>query len=432
MTRHQSSIEKETGKHYRLASFALEFSDKASGTEIPGKIHLIPIGEWEHDLYGTIIITASDIAQFKRNFDAGLRNGVAITAGHEGYEELPAQGWITDVECREDGLWGTVDWTKLGQTTLGDKQFKFFSPEFSPDYEDAETHEKYENVLTGGALTKSPYFKELNAIVFSEKGIKKFNDNNTMDLATITAKKVEDLNDEEKVFLKAHKDELTEEQKTAFTAVIDEPESEEDKAARVAKEEGDANEAAGLNRDGTKKEEGAPAADDAAAEKPPVNASEKVTVSAGELYALRMKANEGAQAFKELKVARIAGEVSKLIFNEKTNKAGVLLPKASANVQSFMEGLTEAQTAQFKTIMASTVPVDTTKFSEIGSGAAPEAEAATEVERRVQVKMSENPTMKYSEALKTVMSEAAAKGDRLEQRYDDGLKKATKDQSIKA
>lgn len=406
-------------KPVKLGGFAFEFAETTDAS-IPTMIHLIPIGEWKHDLYGDISITASDIRQFAQNFNAGIRNGVYITAGHEGMLELPAQGWITRVECRETGLWGEIDWNDLGRTTLSDKQYKFFSPEFYREYEDPETHEQFKNVLTGGALTKSPYFKELEAIVFSEK-IRSFNDNNTMDLATILAKDVSAMSEDEKAFIKAHAAELTEDQKAQVTSIIDAPESPEEKEVREAKEQGDANEAAGLNRDGSAKT----TEEDKGGE---IAASEKVMITAGELALLRSKADKGEAAFAELKKAKITASVKAHIFNE-SNKTGKFLPKCETSLRAFMESLDDAQVLQFNTLVATGLP-KAGIFTEVGSDAAIESTGLTEVERRTDAKMvaaeKAGKPMKYSDALKEVMSEAAGKGENLQQSYDDALPKAGK------
>lgn len=414
------TIDKKKGM--AIAGLAFEFSDVAD-SGIPSMIQLIPIGEWQHDAYGEIKITASDIAQFKRNFDAKIRNGVAITAGHEGFAELPAQGWVRDVEARADGLWGSVDWNALGKATLSDKQYKFFSPEFFREYEDPETHEVFQNVLTGGALTKSPYFKELAPIVFSEKGIKKFNENNIMDLALIRAKKVEELSAEEKTFLIAHKEELTEDEKTAFTSVLDV--APEKTPEEIEKETGDANELAGLNRDGSAKTEEPkePTSEEIAA-------SEKVMISAAELAILRGKADKGDQAFKELRKQALDRSIAELTFNE-SNKAGKFLPKSEKSLRSFMEGLNETQMVSFKALVSSLPKAGIFDEKGDGGGAATLTTFA-EVERRIEEKQKADPKMKYSDALKAVMAEAKEKGENLEQSYDDGLQKAGKVVAIEA
>ena len=102
--------------HY-MGVFPFEFEAPAQAT-LPTTVHLIPTGQWEHDVYGTIKITQADIQQFADNFNAKIRNGVSITAGHEGEQEKPAVGWITKVEARETGLWGTVEWNNTGKALL--------------------------------------------------------------------------------------------------------------------------------------------------------------------------------------------------------------------------------------------------------------------------------------------------------------------------
>lgn len=427
------------------ATLPFEFDEDGDASEdsavaIPSTIHLIPIGQWEHDAYGPIIINASDIREYQQNFNAGIRKGVFITAGHEGMSELPAVGWVKSVEGRDNGLWGEVEWNELGKEALSDKQFKFFSPEMYRDYEDPESHQFFRNVLTGGALTKSPYFKELESIVFSDKNIKnnfnKTNNNMTPEekakMKDIQAKKTEELTAADKAFLKKHKEEMSDEEVTKYKEFFDEEgttETEEEKTAREAKEKADAeakevadkaeadavaakasedakaledaNIAAGLNADGTK-----------------IEASEKkmVQITASELAILRTKADEGQQAFKELEKNKLDVAVKGLVFSE-SNKAGKFLPKSEASLRAFMATLNVAQKATFSTLLQE-LP-KTQIFSEIGSKEADgEGTATAEVEAKVTEKMvaseKSGKVMKYSEALKEVMSE----NDGLEKRYD--------------
>lgn len=410
--------------------FPLEFTagKKAeSGDAIPDTIQLIPIGQWDHDMYGPILITNADIREFAQNFNAGIRKGVFITAGHEGFEELPAQGWITKVEVRDTGLWGLVEWNDIGRNTLSDKQFKFFSPEFYRDYEDPQTHQLYRNVLIGGALTKSPYFKELEAIVFSEQKYKKTfnNKNNDMNLKDLVAKKIEDLSTEEQAFIKEHKAELTDEQKTALTSIIDietteekearEKKASDDKSAADKKATEDANVAAGLNPDGSK-----------------ITASDKggkmIQMSELEHNILVKKANEGAQAFKELEEGKLNTAVKALIFSE-TNKAGKFLPKGEAKVHAFMAKLDAEMRKAFSEVLAEVAQSE--KFNEVGHGTGvSDGTAQAEVEAKINLKLTASEKagkpMKYADALKEVMAEN--KG--LEERYDSELPSARK--SVKA
>ena len=413
-----------------IGVFPFSFDEDGDAAEdakvvIPDTIHLIPIGQWEHDVYGPILITASDIREFVQNFNAKIRKGVPITAGHEGFEELPAKGWIVEVEARDTGLWGKVEWNEGGIESLSDKEFKFFSPEFYRDYEDPQTHQIYRNVLTGGALTKSPYFKELEAIVFSEQKLKKqFNTNTNMfELKDLVVKDITTLTDEEKAFLKEHKAELTDEQKSALTAIIDEPETVEQKEAREKKEADDkaaadakaiedANVAAGLNPDGTAKVE--------ASEK---NKGKMIQMSEVEVALLRKQADEGAQAFAEIRKNKITASVKAMTYSE-SNKAGKFLPKSGATLQAFIESLNEAQVAKFSALIGELPKAEL--FTEVGKDAVVDGTAQAELNAKVDAKLAANKGMKYSEALKEVMAEN--KG--LEQRYDEELPSAKKAQKL--
>ncbi len=392
--------------------FPLEFDDQgtdANEPALPETIHLIPMGQWEHDLYGPIIINGSDIKEFIQNFNAGVRKGVFITAGHEGFEELPAVGWIKEVESRDDGLWGTVDWNNLGEQILTDKQYKFFSPEMCRDYEDPETHQFYRNVITGGALTKSPYFKELQAIVFSDKNIK--NNLNKKEIMTKTleevlALEVTALTDEDKAVLEAGKDTLTDEQKAKFFPEVKKEETPEEKTAREAKEKEDADAKAKADEDAKAKED---------AEKQSMSEKGFVKISASELSILKDAADKGMQAFKELEKKEVSDSVKTLLFSE-SNKAGKFLPKSADNLRAFMEKLSKEQRTSFSAIIAE-LPA-TNLFKEIGAGSATEGTAMSEVSAKVEAKMSANKNMKYSDAVKEVFAESKE----LEARYNSELK----------
>ena len=434
--------EKKMNDKY-IGVFPLEFAETtASEMALPDTIQLVPIGQWEQDLYGPIMITKSDCKEFIQNFNAKVRKGVYITAGHEGFEELPAQGWINSLEVRDTGLWGAVEWNKLGKETLSDKQFKFLSPEFYRDYEDPETHQIYRNVLIGAALTKSPYFKELEAVVFSDKNIRNKFNTNEMNLQDILAKKIEELSTEEKIFVVEHKDELTEEQKTAYATVIN-PETEEQKVAREAKEKEDkaaadkkaiedANVAAGLNPDGTAKDVPAPVVETPApapVEEPKapevtpepapvvtpeekIAGSDKVLISASELSILRKQA-------VELETAKLDTVVKTMVFSE-TNKAGKFLPKSTDNLRTFMGKLNAEQREAFSALLSELPKAEI--FTEKGADIPGEVTTTSELDSKVAEKMKTNPKMKYSEALKEVVSENPG----LEQRYDEGLPSAKK------
>jgi hypothetical protein len=56
------------------------------------------VGEWDHPSYGHRKITEMDLAEFVRNFEAGIRKDLPIKEGHEVLNEKPAIGRIGSLQ----------------------------------------------------------------------------------------------------------------------------------------------------------------------------------------------------------------------------------------------------------------------------------------------------------------------------------------------
>ena len=111
--------------------FTIDLSKLTFSEDGPSEIQVLPTGKWNHPAYGPIVIDASDISEFKQNFDKGLRRDIPITEGHETFDEKPAIAWFKElVDKGAGGLWATVEWTKKGKTLLAERAYKYFSPEF--------------------------------------------------------------------------------------------------------------------------------------------------------------------------------------------------------------------------------------------------------------------------------------------------------------
>lgn len=397
------------------------------------EIHVVPTGKWTHWSGYEIEITPETISKIVQYFRDGVRKDLPITAGHDFGQEYPAVGWFKDlIDKGANGLYALVDWNEAGMKLLKDKSYKYFSAELSFDFRDLETDKKYDVLLTGGALVNHPFFKQLDidpSFGFSETEIKQaekvfdfsvdtvinqFNDTNIMDLQTILAKDPSTWTDEEKAFVREHKAELTAEQAETHAEVIKDDgavdETPEELATRLEKEKGDANEAAGLNRDGTAKapEPEAPAPDVAASEKG------QVTLSAAEHAALISKANNGQTAFTELEKMKVAERFSGMTFSASNPKGHFALAQKDA-VIGFMTSLSETQRDQFVNIV-NKMPELSNVFAEIGENGAVESDVAKRVELAVQAKIKESDNkMNYSDALKAVFAENAS----LETEYNE-------------
>ena len=47
--------------------------------------------------------------------------------------EAPARGWIKELQAREDGIWGRVEWTGAGRALVADRAYRGISPVFFHD-----------------------------------------------------------------------------------------------------------------------------------------------------------------------------------------------------------------------------------------------------------------------------------------------------------
>lgn len=406
----KNMIKKRDSKKRIAFSILIEGSKKFA--EAPSQIHLVPCGEWAHPAYGPMKITPENISEFVQNFRDKVRLDLPITAGHDNGMsggELPAIGWIEDlIDGGDRGLFGDIKWTEAGKQALSDGSFKYFSPEFYEVYEDPETGRIYNHVLVGGALTNKPYFKELDPVAtFSEPSIiSQFNDTTTMDLTTILAKDVTTLTDEEKAFVREHKDELTDEQKETAKDVLGDAADAgagDDKAGADAGAGADDGAGAG---DGAGDDKGA----DEGAGTDPVNASEKgkkVTMSEAEVAALKSAADKGAKAFSELETMKLDAHVSKMIFSE-SNKDGKFLSTQKTAIVGFLKSLSEKQRDQFTNIINS-MPKFGVAFKEIGADAGASKNVLGQIEEKVQAKIKASEGTKkvlsYSEALKVILKE---------------------------
>jgi hypothetical protein len=407
----------------KAASGPIQLSEPSDDLVTQREIHIVPTGEWEHWSGYNFQITPETITEIVKNFNDGVRRDIPITAGHDTMSETPAVGWFTELrDAGADGLYGTVQWNAEGLRLLTGKMFKYFSAEIDFDLHDQEDDKDYGVVLTGGALTNHPFFKQLDldpSFGFSEaerkvaETVLMFSVPNiigqfskSMDLKTILAKKAEDLTADEKAFVRKHKGELDADQAAAFKDVIEEApaETEEEKEKRI----GDENEAKGLNRDGSTKT---------------VEAHDKgktVTLSQAEVTALQLKANEGAKAFEKIEKMELSAEVDKFVFSS-SNKEGHILPKQKDAVVAFMFSLDAKQRDQFRNIMGNMPKRSSSLFTEMGtpeSAATTLSDIAKEVDdgAKAIVKAS-NGKIKYSAAVTQLFTD---KPD-LKQKYDQAL-----------
>lgn len=135
----------------------LEFSDTTTSVSR----HLIlPMGTWQHQIYGRMSITADYIEQIIKNHeriqaDPELRDPAVLTE-HE-WSTAGAYGWIQSLENAEGGLYATIEWTDIGMDARAGKRFKYLSPQIG-----SITHPRTREIITPAlietSLTNRPFF----------------------------------------------------------------------------------------------------------------------------------------------------------------------------------------------------------------------------------------------------------------------------------
>lgn len=80
-------------------------------------------------------------------------------------EPAPAAGWITELESRQDGIWGRVEWTGKAAAAVAAREYRFFSPTFHFD----PVSRRVTRIL-GGALVNRPALPQLPALAHTTHG----------------------------------------------------------------------------------------------------------------------------------------------------------------------------------------------------------------------------------------------------------------------
>lgn len=161
-----------------LAPIHKQFGDAVAGDMtakwIDGNklwIHVLPYDSWDHPMFGETTVTRDIASSLKKNFDENVK-GVEIPTDYEhGMDKArgaKASGWFRELDARDDGLYGLVEFTDTAKEEIEKGEWRYFSA----DYWDTWTHPHngttYAYVLNGGGLTNKPWVKKMLPLNFSE------------------------------------------------------------------------------------------------------------------------------------------------------------------------------------------------------------------------------------------------------------------------
>lgn len=129
--------------------------------DAPQWVHLLPARTFQgvdgrgpyHADAAAIVAASIGMARGKVPLliDFAHQTHLAPQTGHA----APAAGWVVDLQAREDGVWGRVEWTPGGRSALADKEYRFISPVFKHAKDGAILR------LLGASLVNNPNLDQL-------------------------------------------------------------------------------------------------------------------------------------------------------------------------------------------------------------------------------------------------------------------------------
>ena len=131
----------------------------------PAWLHLIPAGTFHgsdgrgpYRMGSAAAVIAASMTSGQLPVDENHATDHAMTTG----QPSPARGWIVELQSRDDGIWGRVEWNEAGRALMSEKAYKGVSPVF--------THDKNGVVLQllRAALTNTPNLAQLATLHSTE------------------------------------------------------------------------------------------------------------------------------------------------------------------------------------------------------------------------------------------------------------------------
>lgn len=133
--------------------------------DVPEWVHLLPAGEngrvATKDKRGPYVVqSAARVIEnsFALNDRLPIDENHATDLAAPRGEAAPARGWIVEMQAREDGIWGRVEWTNAGRELIADRAYRGISPVIY--------HDKQNTVhsIARASLVNDPNLRGLKAL----------------------------------------------------------------------------------------------------------------------------------------------------------------------------------------------------------------------------------------------------------------------------
>lgn len=159
----------ENSKQMLTGSYLVALAESNPTSKEPQWVHLLPVGEFSaSDGRGPWIVSDPDKVIANSLSKAGSKK-IPIDYDHQidhatkNGQPAIAAGWITQLEARDDGVWGLVEWTDKASAHLAAKEYRYLSPVIN------HTDKGQVTTILRAALTNKPAL-ELTALASEQTG----------------------------------------------------------------------------------------------------------------------------------------------------------------------------------------------------------------------------------------------------------------------
>lgn len=143
------------------------FELNAAQDSAPEWIHLLPSGTFSAK-DGRGPWTVSDPGKL---IEASLpKGGRPLPVDYDHGSVVPkgngsAAGWITELQARDNGMWGKVEWTEAGRKAVASREYRFISPVIGFDGNNKQDI----SIIDSAALTNNPALTQLISLTDAER-----------------------------------------------------------------------------------------------------------------------------------------------------------------------------------------------------------------------------------------------------------------------
>jgi phage I-like protein len=145
-----------------------DFEFAATAAAISDFQMILPVGVFKTAKYGELEITREMAHSIVENWTSKVM-GERLPFIDTDHDQGAANGWIVELQARDDGVYARVDWTDLGRENVENKRYRYFSAMIAK-HVNIQTGDEIWPVLKAVSLTNTPVMDNMPAVTLSDKG----------------------------------------------------------------------------------------------------------------------------------------------------------------------------------------------------------------------------------------------------------------------